>query len=216
MNRFLAIALLGLVSTALPLAAQPALPKMPSAVPLFDGKTFKGWDGDTNKTWRIVDGAIVGGSLKAPIARNEFLCTTQQYSNFILRLKFKLVGGEKANGGVQIRTERIPDHHEVKGYQADLGEPDWWGAVYDESRRKRVLAKSDIEAVKKVLKKNDWNDYTIRADGRNIVTIINGVKAAEFTEDDSTIPNKGIIGVQIHSGPASEAWYKDISIMELP
>ena len=33
------------------------------AVALFDGKTFTGWEGDTAKTWRIQDGAIVGGSL---------------------------------------------------------------------------------------------------------------------------------------------------------
>ena len=29
---------------------------------LFDGKTFKGWEGDT-LTWRIQDGMLVGGSL---------------------------------------------------------------------------------------------------------------------------------------------------------
>jgi len=33
------------------------------AKPLFDGKTFAGWDGDTKKTWRIEDGSLVGGSL---------------------------------------------------------------------------------------------------------------------------------------------------------
>src|SRR5712671_4003193 len=30
---------------------------------LFDGKTFKGWVGDTSKTFRIEDGAIVGGTM---------------------------------------------------------------------------------------------------------------------------------------------------------
>ena len=28
-------------------------------VPLFDGKTFNGWDGDTNKTWRL-EGILSG------------------------------------------------------------------------------------------------------------------------------------------------------------
>src|SRR5690606_35047544 len=37
--------------------------------PLFDGKTFDGWEGDTNKTWRIADGAIVGGSLEETVPR---------------------------------------------------------------------------------------------------------------------------------------------------
>ena len=33
------------------------------ATPLFDGKSFKGWDGNLDH-FRIEDGAIVGGSLK--------------------------------------------------------------------------------------------------------------------------------------------------------
>src|SRR4026208_1761595 len=78
-------------------------------VPLFDGKTFKGWEGDTNKTFRIEDGAIVAGTMKAKIPRNEFLCTTRNYTNFVLRLKFKLLGGPSANAGVQFRTKRIPN-----------------------------------------------------------------------------------------------------------
>src|SRR5262245_18575525 len=63
-------------------------------VPLFDGRTFQGWSGDTTKTWRIEDGAIVGGSLTETVPRNDFICTTREYSNFVLRLKFTLVGTE--------------------------------------------------------------------------------------------------------------------------
>src|SRR5947207_2683261 len=38
-------------------------------VRLFDGKTFRGWEGDTNNTFRIQDSAIMGGSLKDKIPR---------------------------------------------------------------------------------------------------------------------------------------------------
>lgn len=183
--------------------------------PIFDGKTFNGWEGDTNKTFKIVDGAIVGGTLNAKIPRNEFLCTTRNYTNFVLSLKFKLVG-EGANAGVQIRTKRIPNHHEVSGYQADMGDPAWWGCLYDESRRNRILAKSDIEKVNKVLKRNDWNDYVIRCEGKRIVLAINGVQTVDYTETDPKIEDYGVIAVQIHSGPPSEAWYKDIYVKELP
>src|SRR5688572_28312895 len=48
---------------------------------IFDGKTFKGWIGDTNKTWRIADGAFVGGSLDEKVPRNEFVRTTGSYTN---------------------------------------------------------------------------------------------------------------------------------------
>ncbi len=65
--------------------------------PLFDGRTFDGWEGDTKRTFRIEGGAIVGGSLKAPVPHNDFLCTRASYANFILRAECKLVG--PANGG---------------------------------------------------------------------------------------------------------------------
>ena len=77
-------------------------------VPIFDGKTFKGWEGDTNKTWRIAEGALVGGSLKETVAHNEFICTTRSYTNFVVRLKFKLAGTEGfINGGVQVRSKHV-------------------------------------------------------------------------------------------------------------
>jgi hypothetical protein len=188
--------------------------KQAGVVSLFDGKTFRGWEGDTNKTFRIVDGAIVGGTLKEPIPRNEFLCTTRNYTNFILTLKFKLIG-EGANAGIQFRTKRIPDHHEVIGYQADMGDPEWWGCLYDESRRNKILAKSNISEVNKVLKRNDWNEYKIKAEGKQITQWINGVQTIDYTETDPGIDESGVIAVQIHSGPPSEAWYKDITIQEL-
>lgn len=183
-------------------------------VSIFDGKSFKGWEGDTNKTFKIVDGAIVGGTLKEKIPRNEFLCTTRDYTNFVLKLKFKLVG-EGANAGVQFRTKRIPNHHEVSGYQADMGDPAWWGCLYDESRRNRILAQAKKEEVDKVLKRGDWNDYTIKANGNHIELFINGLKTIDYIEQDEKIEKSGVIAVQIHSGPPSEAWYKDIRIEEL-
>ncbi|MCL5097986.1 MAG: DUF1080 domain-containing protein, partial [Candidatus Omnitrophica bacterium] len=72
---------------------------------LFDGQRFAGWEGN-QQMFRIQDGAIVGGSLNAPVPRNEFVCTTNRYSDFELRLKFKLIGAD-ANGGVQLRSPRV-------------------------------------------------------------------------------------------------------------
>src|ERR1700733_3645264 len=131
---------------------------------LFDGKTFDGWEGDTEKTWRVEDGAIVGGSLDAVVPRNEFLCTKKTFEDFELKVKFKLIGDKaKANAGVQFRTKRIPNHHEVSGYQADVGQ-DYWGALYDESRRNKVLVKPAKEVIEKLVKHDDWNEYVIRCE----------------------------------------------------
>src|SRR5690606_31699458 len=99
-----------------------------------------------------------------------------EYGNFILRLKIKLTGDPKTgmiNSGVQIRSQRVPNSSEMRGYQCDLGDPTWWGCVYDESRRNRVLAQSDMKALDPVLKRDGWNDYVIRADGPRITTWLN-------------------------------------------
>ena len=181
---------------------------------LFDGKSFKGWNGNL-QIFRLESGAIVGGTMKAPIARNEFLCTDKEYSDFVLRAKFKLLGDPaKANAGIQFRSKRIPNDHEVIGYQADLGQ-NYWGALYDESRRKKVLAQPNLDELKKVLKLNDWNDYVIHAEGNRIRLSINSFQTVDYTETEEGIAPSGCICVQIHAGPASEAWYKDITIEPL-
>lgn len=184
---------------------------------IFDGRTFAGWDGDTNVTWRIEDGAFVGGSLTETVPHNEFLATTASYTNFVLRLQFKLVGTEGfINAGVQVRSQRIPDHFEMIGYQVDMGDPTWWGSIYDESRRNRVLAQADIEEVNKVLRRGQWNQYEIHCDGPRITAYINGLQTVDYVEEDESIPQFGRIGLQVHGGGKAEASYKDIYVKRLP
>ncbi len=183
-------------------------------IALFDGKTFQGWEGNL-KIFRIEKKAIVGGTLNEKIAHNEFLCTKKIYKNFILRLEVKLLGGAKANAGIQIRTKRIPNHHEVIGYQADMGKG-WWGSLYDESRRRRVLSKADPTVIQKILKPNNWNRYEIRCEGNRIRLYINGSQTIDYTEADPKIPLEGVIALQIHGGPPSEAWYRNIRLTPLP
>jgi hypothetical protein len=194
-------------------------PQPEGFVLLFDGKTFHGWEGETNRTFRIQQGAIIGGSLTQPILRNEFLCTTRYFTNFELRLKCKLTGGPDANGGIQFRSRRVPNDSEVSGYQADMAEYQgqfWWGCLYDESRRKEMLARSDGDAVKRVLRSGDWNDYVIRCEGKRVRLWLNGLQTVDFTEPDDRVEDFGIIGLQIHRGSRSEAAYKGIVIQELP
>ena len=183
--------------------------------PLFDGKTFEGWEGDTDKTWKIEDGAIVGGSLDTAVPRNEFLSTKKSYGDFELQVKFKLVGDKaKMNAGVQFRTKRIPNHHEVSGYQADVGQ-NYWGALYDESRRNKVLVQPDAKLIEEIVKHDEWNEYKIRCEGARIQLWLNGKQTVDYTEKDEKIDRSGIIALQIHGGAKAKAFYKDIRIEEL-
>ncbi len=179
---------------------------------LFDGKTFSGWEGDQT-VFRIEDGAVVGGQLKEKIPHNFFLSSVDDYSDFELTLEFRLVG-ENTNAGVQIRSQRIPDHHEMIGYQADLGQH-YWGALYDESRRRKVLATPDAEQLAMVLKPTDWNTYRILCQGKRIQLWINDFQTVDYTEPDHTIKQSGKIALQIHGGPPGEAWYRNLQIKPL-
>jgi hypothetical protein len=181
-------------------------------VPLFDGETFAGWEGNLD-IFRIEDGAIVGGTLEAPIPHNDFLCTRRIHSDFELRLEVKLLG-EQANAGIQFRTRRLPDHYEVSGYQADMGQQ-YWGCLYDESRRNKILAGVTREQAAEIVRAGDWNDYVIRCEGDRIQLWLNGVQTVDYTETDASIERTGIIGLQIHGGPPSEAWYRNIRIKRL-
>lgn len=185
-------------------------------VKLFDGKSFKGWEGDTLKTWRIENGALVGGSLVTKVPNNEFLCTTRSYANFDLKLKFKLTGTEGfINTGVQFRSKRLTDPaYEMIGYQADLGDK-FWASLYDESRRNKTLIAPEASLIKKILKPGDWNDYEVRAENRRIRIYLNGQLTVDYTESDASIPQTGLIGLQIHGGGKAEVAYKDIFIQEL-
>ena len=155
-------------------------------------------------------------SLDTVVPRNEFLCTTKTFDHFELTVKFKLLGDkDKANGGVQFRTKRIPKHHEVSGYQADIGQG-YWGALYDESRRNKVLAGPKAADLPKIIKPDDWNEYKIRAEGPHIQLWLNGTKTVDYTEDDPKAEQTGVIGLQVHGGGKSKVLYKDIAIEELP
>lgn len=198
------------------LSALPALAD--EHQPLFDGKTFAGWEGDTEKIWRIEDGQIVAGSLTSKVARNEFLSTKESFGDFELKLEFKIQGvpgGGMINAGVQIRSERIPNNHEMIGYQADIGDPKYWGALYDESRRKKILAEVDMTKVEPVIKRDGWNTYVIRCQGPRIQLFINGLQTVDYTETDTTIPLTGKLAVQIHSGGPTEVRYRNIAIKKL-
>lgn len=186
-------------------------------VPLFDGKTFKGWEGDTINTWQIQDGALVGGSLTEAVPHNEFISTNKSYDNYVLKLKFKLTGNEGfVNGGVQFHSQRITDPpYEMRGYQADIGEG-YWASLYDESRRNKLLAVADSAHIKRLVRPNQWNDYEIRTEGRRIQILLNGEQTVEYIEEDVAIPQSGLIAFQIHGGGKAKVFYKDIILEELP
>ena len=143
------------------LSGLPAVTETAGFTPLVDAKDLTGWEGD-KELWSVRDGVLIGHS--PGIKHNEFLATTRPYGDFVLSLNFRMIDG-KGNSGVQFRSIRVPNR-EMSGYQADIGEG-FWGCLYDESRRNKVLVPASANALK-ALNKTDWNHYTVRAMGDQI------------------------------------------------
>ena len=195
-----------------------AVPARAEPVPLFDGKTLNGWNYDP-AIWRVEDGCITGGSTTQKIPKNFFIHTERTFRNFELKLKIKCSGDPKTgliNSGIQIHS--LPDGGAMSGYQIDCG-AGWFGKIYDEHRRNRVIwspTPDQQAALDKVVDVFGWNDYVIRAEGPRLRTWINGVLCIDYTETDPNIALDGHIAPQVHSGGACLVQVKDITIEELP
>ena len=187
----------------------PTVVETAGLTPLVNSKGLTGWEGDM-QLWSNKDGMLIGHS--PGIDHNEFLSSTRSYGDFVLSLYFRMIDG-KGNSGVQFRSVRIP-HHEMSGYQADIGEG-YWGCLYDESRRNKVLVPAR-DAALKALNKTDWNRYVVSAAGDKIVLSINGKRSVEYHEPDAAIARSGLLALQIHAGGPMEVQYKDVLIQPLP
>jgi hypothetical protein len=183
-------------------------------VPMFNGKDLTGWEGNKD-LWSVENGEIVG---KSPgIKKNEFLATTQSYSDFVMKFKFRIVNTSgQANSGMQFRSSRVKDSTEMYGYQADVGQK-YWGCLYDESRRKKTLVQPDPEALAKVVQLDGWNEYVITCQGDHVTLELNGLKTADWTETEppEKVAREGYFGLQIHAGGPMEVHAKDLMIKVL-
>jgi hypothetical protein len=217
MKMFQAFVLLCFVAMTPVASSQGERPPAPGrTTPLFDGRTLDGWEGNAS-VWRVEEAALTGGTVNAAQPKNEFLASTREFSNFVLRFQIKLTGTEGfVNSGMQIRSQRQPNTSEMVGYQCDYGDPDWWGGIYDESRRNKVLAAANMAVLGPAIHRGDWNDYVIRADGPRITTWINGVMGVDYRETAASLPQTGKLGIQLHSGGKAMVQVKNITIELLP
>ena len=187
------------------------LPLTPAAWrPLFNGRDLEGWVTDTPGVWSVHDGMIVGKH--AGQKWNDFLRTRDHFDDFELSLEFRLLNGA-GNSGVQFRSIPAPQEHELFGYQADVGET-YWGSLYDESRRKKTLAPAPGPAIAR-LDKNGWHTYSVRALGNHITLTLDGMRTVDYTETEPGILQRGLIGLQVHSGPGIEVWFRNLQIREI-
>ncbi|HEY7499906.1 MAG TPA: DUF1080 domain-containing protein [Vicinamibacterales bacterium] len=211
-------------------------------VPIFDGKTLTGWDGDT-RYWRVENGEIVGETTPDNVVKqNNFLIYRGgMLKDFELKLEFRING---TNSGVQYRSTEVPTIGKwvLKGYQADLDfSQNYLGNVHDErgrapsgdghvvlSRRgdvtrivdgpkyKVIGTIADPTLLRGAMNVNGWNQYHIIARGPVLMQLINGqLMAIAIDEDAKHAAPEGVIGFQMHTGPPFKVQYRNILLRKL-
>jgi hypothetical protein len=172
---------------------------------LWDGSTLAGWQIIGKGQWTIEAGAIHG---KQVAGESEYghLVSTQSYSDFSVRLKFKAVQG---NSGFYFRIEQT-GFSGVSGFQAEIDATKDVGGLYETNGRNWVVQPSP-EAVATWFRPGEWNEMTVTADGGHIVVHVNGHKSAELRDDPGRVA--GHFALQVHGGQDCEVWFKDLELL---
>jgi len=208
-------------------------------VPIFDGKTLTGWDGDTT-FWRAENGEIIGESTPEKVVKdNSFLIWRGgRVKDFELKVDFRING---TNSGIQYRSAEVPEVGKwvLKGYQADIDFAGGFvGNIHDERGRRpghvvlarrglvtrmsdgpkyrRLATIADGTLLRGVVNVGNWNQYHIIARGPVLMQILNGqLVSVTIDEDPKNFTPEGLLGLQMHSGPPFKIQYRNVLYRKL-
>jgi hypothetical protein len=135
------------------------------------------------------------------------------------------VGGYQADMG-HIEPNIIPLFSDFS--PSDMNSPyPLWGILVDEFRSNTsrypnndfapvvFLVIPDRTLIESIIKKDDWNECRVIADGPEIEIFVNGVLTVKYLEKEKWVPATGHICLQAHSGGPYEILYKDIRLRKL-
>ncbi|MEP0711033.1 MAG: DUF1080 domain-containing protein, partial [Algoriphagus sp.] len=158
-------------TATLPTEVSSFSPIQKGFVPIFDGKTLDGWDGNP-VYWSVKDGAITGEITPETLLKaNTFLIWQGgQPGDFELKADFKI--SESGNSGINYRSELVEDvPHALKGYQADIdGKNNYTGQNYEERKRAtlayrgqetKITSQPDGVGVREFVEKNAWKGLNL-------------------------------------------------------
>lgn len=178
-------------------------------VQLFNGKDLAGWTPVGQEKWTVENGEIVG---EATTKEYGYLKTDKEYKDFHLSLKFKCVGN--GNSGVFFHVDFKPGTPNVSRglqFEIDCRIGQHTAGLYGDGRGWIVWPAPENELV---VRKGDWNEYTLKVEGNRYVSRLNGVLMVDFT-DPSPKSFDGPIALQLHSGGEGNMRFKDIWIRDL-
>lgn len=118
------------------MTSKPNQSKEKGFTKIFDGKTLKGWDGDS-AYWRVENGCLVGEVTPTTLLKtNTFIIWRGGVpKDFELKGSFTIT--LNGNSGINYRSEQLKEiPFALKGYQADIdGKINYTGQNYEERGR---------------------------------------------------------------------------------
>jgi hypothetical protein len=178
-------------------------------VQLFNGKDLTGWVEVGKEKWTVEEGDIKGEAVSKAYG---YLKTEKDYKDFHLSIKFKCVGN--GNSGVFFHTDFKPGTPDItRGlqFEVDCRIGQHTGGIYGDGRGWIVWPSPENELN---VRKNDWNEYTLKVEGNRYISRLNGVVMVDFT-DPNPKSFDGPIALQLHSGGEGNMRFKDIWIRDL-
>lgn len=208
----------------------------PGFLPIFDGKTLAGWEGDP-RYWRVENGSLVGEiTAETVIKSNTFIIWRGgRPRDFDLRLDYRIT--PDGNSGINYRSAVVPDavtaenRFAMRGYQCDIdGRRRYSGNSYEEKGRLFLALRGqltrivggrppvlisrfgDADDLAKSIT-DDWNAVHVMARGNVLTHLINGQLMSVVIDDDaSNRPADGLIGVQVHVGPPMKVEFRRMRV----
>jgi hypothetical protein len=217
-----------------------------SFISLFNGRDLTGWTlkckpADHDKQFfKVENQTIIADSMATKEHDYIWLVTNREYSDFVLRLRFRAFRNSPGNSGVQIRSRYDDEAGWLDGPQRDIHPPGPWrtGMIWDETRGvnrwlyppvpKGQWVDESMVNPDLVFYYSDegsgYNDLEITAIGTKITATLNGVTVTQYDGEgvlndqihkDRNVGMKGHIALQIHTGDLLKIQFKDIRIKDL-
>ena len=198
------------LSLALSLPAQQKKdPPQTDWVELFNGKDFSNWEEVGKEKWTI-EGKIIRGV--AISKAYGYLQTKKHFKDFEMSLRFKCQGN--GNSGLFFHVgfkPGTPDVSQGLQFEIDCRLNQHTGGIYGDGRGWVVWPNAENESV---VRRNEWNDMTVKVVGNRYWSRVNGVTMIDFT-DPSPKSFDGPVALQLHSGGEGDMLFSDILVRDL-
>ena len=180
-------------------------------IPLFDGKSTKGWEPRA----QVESFKAVEGELHLVSKVNVWVVSDLQMGDFVAELEVKIPQENAGfNSGLGFRL--VGEKGKPKGYQCEIdrSKP---GGVYGIGMGGWLYPKGKEQTAtynkntKGLFKPKEWNHFKVEAKGPHIRTWLNGKLIAELDAKQSL---KGRFGIQ-HHGKGGTVKFRKLRVREL-